>query len=129
MPTLKHLAAAALTMIGAALASQTAVAADAHPTTMKPLAGVSFDVGASHAVAYFEAGSGACRLTLMVADTFNGEDVPKFATIRYEVSVAALGSARFDTAVGAGLEFRCLNDAKAMSVSVLERPVTVAAQH
>jgi hypothetical protein len=38
-----------------------------HGMTMKPLQGVSFDIGTKRAVSYFLSDNGACKLTLTLA--------------------------------------------------------------
>lgn len=89
--------------------------------TMKPMAGVSFDLGTKHAVSYFLTDNGTCKLTLMVADAFDGNDVPTGTTTRFEVGIDAGKSARFDAIGGKELEFRCHEGAQAMSVEAREQ--------
>jgi hypothetical protein len=89
--------------------------------TMKPMAGVSFDIGTKHAVSYFLSSDGACQLTLMVADAFNGNDVPKSKTTRFDVGIDGGESARLEVAEGKALEFTCQAGAHAMSIKALDQ--------
>jgi hypothetical protein len=100
--------------------------------TMKPISGkgaeregqphlFSAEIGAKHAVSYFANDNGQCRLTLMVADAFNGEDVPNLSAVRFEAAIDPSRSVRFDTATGKTLEFTCEADAQAMTIKPLNQ--------
>ena len=65
---------------------------------------------------YFQNADGLCKLTVMVADAFNGVDVPNSSTVRFEVAIHAGGTARLDTAEGKSLEFTCQLRAQEMRV-------------
>lgn len=52
---------------------------------------------------YFQNADGLCKLTVMVADAFNGVDIPNSSTVRFEVAIDAGGTARMDTAEGKSL--------------------------
>jgi hypothetical protein len=47
----------------------------ASPLTMKPLQGVSFDIGTKRAVSYFLSDGDTCKLTLMLAEVVYGDEV------------------------------------------------------
>ena len=119
--TMNKLIPAALATIALGLSASVAAADSSSALTMKPLHGISFDVGTKHAVSYFQANSGVCKLTLMVAEAFNGDQVPSATAARFEVAIDAGKTARLDTAEGKSLEFACTADAQAMSVKALEQ--------
>jgi hypothetical protein len=105
------------------LASITAVHADGLPTpvTMKPNHGVSFDVGAKHAVAYFLAESGTCQLVFTLADKPDWNGVPSFIATRFEAAVPALKETQFRSTEGKVVEFECHADARTMSVKTVDQ--------
>jgi hypothetical protein len=108
-----------------------AEAAEIAPTTLKPIAGegaapgqshlLNVEVGSKRAVAYFLNESGQCKLTILVAQAFNGEDVPDPSTVRFEVALDPARSALFDTAEGKALEFTCQTKAEAMNIRSLDQ--------
>ena len=53
---------------GMAGISMTRAADPAMPLTMRPLQGVSFDIGTKRAVSYFLSDDDVCKLTLMLAE-------------------------------------------------------------
>ena len=114
-----NLIAAAIIALGF---TGTAASADSSPALkMKPLHGVSFDVGSKRAVGYFQTGNGLCNLTLMVAEAMNGDEVPGDTAARFDVAIGAGTTARLDAAEGKSLEFACTADAQAMSVKALDQ--------
>ena len=114
--------ATALTGILSVTTAGALQAADASSVlTMKPLHGVSFDVGTKHAVSYFLSDNGLCHLTLIVAEAFNGDDVPADTPNRFEVSIDPGKTARIDAVEGKSLEFACQASAQAMSLTTVER--------
>jgi hypothetical protein len=107
-------ATSALLAIGTAGVSE---AGDiSHALTMKPLHGVSFDVGSKRAISYFLSESGQCRLTLIVAERMKDDAPPKDTPVRFEASIHAGNKTRFDTPEGKGLQFECKPGSRAMSV-------------
>ena len=97
-------------------------AADASSVlTMKPLHGISFDVGTKRAVSYFLSYNGICHLTLIVAEAFDGYEVPADTPARYEVSIDPGKTARIDAAEGKSLEFACQASAQAMSLTTVSQ--------
>jgi len=105
-----------------ALASITAVHADGLPVPvkMKPNHGVSFDVGAKHAVAYFLSESGTCQLVLTLADEPNWDGVQSFTATRFEAAVPAFRETQYRSTEGKVIEFECHADAKMMSVKTVD---------
>lgn len=94
---------------------------------MKPISGehaaregrdalLNLTVGRKQAVSYFLNDDGHCKLSLMVGDAFNGQDIPDPTTVRFEVAIDPSNTARFDTAEGKVLEFTCHAGAREMSV-------------
>lgn len=108
-----------------------AVDASSLPATLKPISGqgaapdqaflLSFAIGRKQTVSYFENDGGFCKLTLMVGEAFNGEDVPDETAVRFEVRIDPARTALFDTAEGKGIGFTCLDGAQAMSVRALDQ--------
>src|SRR6202040_4079030 len=96
-----------------------AQAADpASPLTMKPLQGVSFDIGTKRAVSYFLSDGDTCKLTLMLAEVVYGDEVNGLAVTRMMVAVEADKTVQLDTAEGKSLEFKCQAGAQVMSINV-----------
>jgi len=101
------------------------------PATLKPISGqgaashhtflLSVVIGKKQTVSYYENQDGRCKLTLMVGDAFNGEDIPDATVVRFEVRIAPTRTASFDTAQGQGLEFKCLDGAQTMNVRALDQ--------
>jgi hypothetical protein len=95
-------------------------AADNSPIlTMKPLQGISFDVGTKRAASYFLREDGMCKLVLTLAEAPTWDDVSRFTATRFEAAINAGNATRYDSPEGKSLDFACLADAQAMSV----RPV------
>jgi hypothetical protein len=96
-----------------------AQAADsASPLTMKPLQGVSFDIGTKRAVSYFLSDNNACKLTLTLAEVVHDDEVNGLTATRMTVAVEADKAANLDTTEGKSLEFKCQPGAQVMSIEV-----------
>jgi hypothetical protein len=93
----------------------------ASPLTMKPLQGVSFDIGTKRAVSYFLSDGDACKLTLMLAEVVHGDEVNGLTATRMTVAVEAGKAAHLDTAEGKSLAFKCQAGAQVMSIEVLNQ--------
>ncbi len=100
----------------------TRAADPASALTMKPLQGVSFDIGTKRAVSYFLSDNGACKLTLTLAEVVQDDEVNGLTAARMTVAVEGDKVAHFDTAEGKSLEFKCQAGAQAMSVTVTVTP-------
>ncbi len=87
------------------------------PLTMKPLHGISFDIGAKRAVSYFLSESGRCKLTLIIADAMKGDELPTDTPVRFEAAIDAGKGAQFDTSEGNALQFGCAATAQTMNVT------------
>ena len=111
----------ALAIAGLGLTGSAASAGSSPALTMKPVHGISFDVGSKRAVSYFQNDRGLCNLTLMVTEAMNGDEEPSDTAARFEVKIDAGKTARFDTAEGKSLEFACTADAQAMSVKAVDK--------
>jgi hypothetical protein len=95
-------------------------------TTLKPVSGLGASgphkfllnmvVGKKQAVSYFLNENGVCKVTILVADAFNGVEVPDSKAVRLEVAIGAGGSARMHTAEGQSLEFACQGHAQELIV-------------
>jgi hypothetical protein len=88
----------------------------ASPLTMKPLQGVSFDIGTKRAVSYFLSDANACKLTLALAEIGQDDEVNGLTATRMTIAVESGKAAHLDTAEGKSLEFKCQAGAHAMSV-------------
>ena len=74
---------------------------------MKPLQGVSFDIGTKRAVSYFLSDGNSCKLTLMLAEVVHGDEVNGLTATRVTVAIEAGKAAHLDTVEGKTLEFKC----------------------
>ena len=104
---------AALAILASALAlnAGTLSAADTSSAlSMRPLHGISFDVGGQRAVAYFTGGGGSCKLVLTIAEASNSYE--SFTSTRIETAVSAGKSTHYDST-----EFACAADAQSMTAS------------
>jgi hypothetical protein len=88
--------------------------AQAEGQTMKPLQGVSFHSGTTHASGYFLKGDAICQLVITAAE--EGHYVPR----RFEKAIEGGRSTRYQLAEGKVLEFSCNVDAKELAVTTLE---------
>ena len=88
---------------------------------LKPRQGISLDVGAKRAVAYFLADARICNLTILVADRMIETATVIPAATRLQFDVAAGSDVRVDTTEGKALAFACATDAKSMTVTKLEQ--------
>ena len=61
----------------------------ASPLTMKPLQGVSFDIGTKRAVSYFLSDGNSCKLTLMLAEVVHGDEVNGLTATRVMLAIDA----------------------------------------
>jgi hypothetical protein len=93
----------------------------ASPLTVKPLQGVSFDIGTKRAVSYFLSGDNACKLTLMLAEVAQGDEVNGLITTRMMVAVESGKAVHLDAADGKSLEFKCQAGAHLMSIGVSDQ--------
>ena len=104
--------------VAASLAS--AQAAEKRVTMLKPNAGVSFDIGNSHAMTYFVGEKGVCNLTMVMAEIVAGDEVPASAGTRFNVSIEGGKHARIDTAEGKSVEFTCAPGATMVNLRKLD---------
>jgi hypothetical protein len=127
MISTEAIAATCLSGIFFANAASTAQAADTTAKlTMKPLHGVSFDVGARRAVSFYLSRSGRCELVLTLADTPNWDDDAGFEAIRFEASIRAGETTRYKSDEGRAIDFACEEAAQSMSVNTVEQIATGA---
>lgn len=94
--------------------------------TLKPLNGVSFDIGAKRALSYFLSEEGQCKLTLIVANKMQGDEVPTDTPVRFDVAIDAGKDARLDTAEGKSLRFDCVSQAQVLEVTEIQQVATYA---
>ncbi len=115
---------AVVTMVAAILAAAhigTLQAAESTPIlTMKPLQGISFDVGTKRAVSYFLREDGICKLVLTLAEAPAWDDSSRYTATRFEAAVDPGNATRYDSPEGKSLDFGCLADAQAMRVRAVD---------
>lgn len=87
--------------------------------TMKPLHGLSFDVGAKRAVSYFVSVNGSCKLVLTIAEEPKWDEFSSFTATRFEAAIPAGKATRFNPTEGTALRFECQAGAQAMSVETV----------
>lgn len=88
--------------------------------TMKPLHGISFDIGSKRAVSYYLSDRGQCKLVLTLAAVPNWNDVPSFLSTRFEAAIPGGKATRFVSDEGKAIEFTCQANAQAMSVNPVD---------
>lgn len=106
-----------------ALAATSANAAQSNVSQlrMKPLQGISFDIGGEHAVAYFLPDQSTCKLVVThAAEPDLSDENATFSATRFEVTVAAQKTAIYRAPRGNSLEFFCESGASAMSIAGIE---------
>lgn len=89
--------------------------------SLRPMDGVSLDVGSKRVVGYFVASSGACDLTLLMSEKMNGDDVPVGTPARLRQTLASNSSSRVETPDGPSLEFACEPGASGMTLRLLKQ--------
>jgi hypothetical protein len=119
MTTLKKLIASAAVATVLSLAGT--LAASAADITMKPMQGLSFEVGSKHAVSYYLRDNGACKLVLTLAEAPNWDEGASLVATRFEAAIDGGSARRFDVGESKQLEFACGARADKMSVRWLEQ--------
>jgi len=114
--------AAAVVALSVSLSGRLALADEPTLATLKPRQGISLDVGAKRAVAYFLSDARICNLTLLVADRLDEVTgmISGVAT-RLRFDVAAGSDVKVDTGAGKSLAFACATDAASMTVKALSQ--------
>ena len=84
---------------------------------IRPLQGISIDLGKRRGVGYFLNDNGKCRLVVTVADEPNLQDGQTFTATRFEAEVPAGQATRYD-ASEAVLEFACEAAAQSMEMTM-----------
>ncbi len=107
-------------LLATSLPSLTRAIEPASPVTMKPLQGVSFDIGTNRAVSYFLNDDGGCTLTLTLAEIAHDDEVNGLTATRITVAIVSGKAANLDTAKGKSVQFKCQAGARVMSVEVLD---------
>ncbi len=129
MTTTKTIAiATALAGVLASAHAGSVYAADASVLTMKPMQGISFDVGAERAVSYFLTENGRCKLVVTRAEEPNWDEGGTFRTTRFEAAVAAGKVTQYEPGNGKVFEFACLEEAQAMTLKSVDLIAAGAAQ-
>ena len=95
------------------LSTLATVAQASEPLTIKPLQGISFDVGTDRAASYFVSETGQCKLVLTQADP--NADTETFSATRFEAAIGAGKATRY-VSNGRTFEFGCAHDAQAMHI-------------
>ncbi len=87
-----------LLAVAASISSLLAVApahADNSNLTMRPLRGLSFDIGSERAVSYFSDENGRCNLVITHAGQPNWDDGASFTATRFETAIQPGNSTRY----------------------------------
>jgi hypothetical protein len=92
----------------------------ASPLTIRPLQGVSLDIGTKRTVSFFLSEGDACKLTLTLADVLRDDEVNGLTATRMTVAIDSGKAAQIDTAEGKSLVFKCQTGAQAMSIAFLD---------
>lgn len=87
---------------------------------MRPLQGISIDLGKRRGVGYFLNYNGRCRLVVTVADEPNLQDGQTFTATRFEAEVPAGQATRYN-ASEAVLEFACEAAAQSMEMTMTQQ--------
>jgi len=85
------------------------------PVMMSPMEGVSFDIGAEHAVTYFLSDNGRCKLVLTQAGAARGNDA-NFTATRFEATIDAGEVTRYVSSDGHGIDFECQPNAQSVTI-------------
>ena len=89
------------------------------PVTMRPRQGVSFDIGPERAVTYFLSDNGRCKLVLTQAGAARGNH-ENFIATRFEATIAAGKSTRYESSDGSAIDFECHPDARTVRIHGVE---------
>lgn len=85
-------------------------------TVLKDGKGATFDVGSKRAVAYYRNEQGACKVSVVVSETYPEQIPYNLATVRFVASVAAGTTAEVDSSDGAVLMLTCAKGAQSLKV-------------
>lgn len=122
MSTKRLISAAALVGVLATHSTGTLFAEELSSTKiMKPIHGISFDVGSKRAVSYFLSENGQCKLVLTLADPPKWDDISTFTATRFEATIPGGKATRFHSSESKSHEFACHPNAQAMSVIPVTR--------
>jgi hypothetical protein len=118
--TLARFASLAAVFGFAAASAEATLANPGH--AIKPLQAISFDFGSEHAVGYFLADNGTCKLvvTRAAAEPNWDDKFVTFSASRFEATVPAEKAIKYRATEGRLLEFFCEHGASAMSVTGIE---------
>jgi len=88
---------------------------------MKPLQGISFDIGTKRAESYFVSDSGTCQLVLTLGDPIGPNNQMSNATpTRFEAAIKPERALHYISEGGLQVEFVCQARAENMSVRTLD---------
>lgn len=121
MTTFAKLASVAI-ISGLAVLSGAAGASAGEPAAyhVKPLKGITFSVGSKRAVGYYTSDDHACRLTLMLSDTYTGDEKSFSEPVRVNLTIGEGASGSVDSLEGSAV-FRCAPGATAMTMQLVQR--------
>jgi hypothetical protein len=123
----KHTALATAIALCLGLASAPATDADALSSqTMRPLQGVTLDVGGDRGVTYFLRDNGRCKVVMTLAAE-PGADASSFTATRFEATIDGGETTRFVSDDGAAVDFDCELSAQTVSVRPVDEPASAVA--
>ena len=113
----RHIAFAA-TLTALVVLTQASARPTRDPVVMRPMGGVTFDIGAERAVTYFLSDNGRCKLVLTQAAA-RGNDA-NFTATRFEATIDAGKATRYVSTDGSAIDFECHPDARSVSIRGVE---------
>jgi hypothetical protein len=120
-PTMNTTTHIAITAAVTALFTLAQADARQDPTlTMKPMQGLSFDLGSDHAVTYYLKDSGRCRIVMTAAGAPE-ESNGSFTATRFEATIEAGRTTRYVSNDGQAIEFDCEPSAGMVSIRAIEQ--------
>ena len=114
----RHIAFAA-TLTALVVLTQASARPTRDPVVMRPMGGVTFDIGAERAVTYFLSDNGRCKLVLTQAGAARGNH-PDFMATRFEATIDAGKATRYVSTDGSAINFECHPDARSVSIRGVE---------
>jgi hypothetical protein len=107
--------ALATTLTGVAAIAATG---DAATTTYAPREGFSRTLGSKTAIGFFENAEGRCAVTLMVAETFRGNQAEPASASRIRLSLSPTQTFDLSSVEVQGLTMRCGADGNSLAVGM-----------
>jgi hypothetical protein len=101
---------------GTGSGSQATTRGLSHFETFGPIDGLSYQLGTKLAVGYFQALSGRCRVTLMIAEMMHPDEAKPSSASRLSLPLDPGESATLSSEEGSSIELTCGVDARSINV-------------